>query len=155
MTNIRIERATLAQTSEIHTLIQLSMVKIYPKVYPSEAVDFFIEYHNLEHIEVNIKEGITLLAFDGNLAIGTINLKDNYLGGLYIHPHYLRQGLGRLLIQKAEAIAKTMNISKIKLEASLGSEEFYLSLGYQKLETKYTPLAHNARLYYFDFEKQI
>lgn len=68
----------------------------------------------------------------------SINLPDGYIkiNGLAVLPEYRRQGIGKLLMERVEELARERGISLIGLASGFQrteAHEFYEHLGYQKL----------------------
>ena len=72
-----------------------------------------------------------IVAVDGDRVVGFIGVDQEYVGWLYIHPNYYRQGLGRRLLQaglkltpeKAWTIALDNNLPALTLYQSEGFRE--------------------------------
>ena len=63
------------------------------------------------------------------------------IGGLVVDRNYRRMGVGRLLLQHAEAWAKEKGFSIVRLTSSItraGAHQFYQDLGYAKIKTQYS-----------------
>ena len=68
----------------------------------------------------------------------SINLPDGYIkiNGLAVLPEYRRRGIGKLLMERVEELARERGISLIGLASGFNrteAHEFYEHLGYQKL----------------------
>lgn len=107
---------------------------IYPRYYPEGAVNFFLSHHNDKNIENDIKSEFVYLCFDDeNNGVGTVTIKENEIGRLFVLPEYQGKGYGRELISFAEnEISKKYN--KIILHASLPAKAIYLKRGYKEVE---------------------
>ena len=55
------------------------------------------------------------------------------LCALYVHPDAGRRGIGKRILQALESRTNEQGILRIRLNASLNAEEFYLSNGYKTL----------------------
>ena len=152
---MHIRQAQLSDLPIIKNILHQSVKHYLPLVYQPEVIDYFLDYHNDQSISKGITDGYTLLAFQDNIAVATANITNNYVGGMYVLPGYTRHKLGSCLIKEILAYAEKANLNRVWLEATLGSEEFYLSLGFTMLATRYTPMENNMRLYYFDMEKHL
>ena len=63
------------------------------------------------------------------------------IGGLVVDRNYRRKGVGRLLLQHAEAWAKEKGFSIVRLTSSItraAAHKFYEQLGYAKIKTQYS-----------------
>jgi len=150
-----IRQAQLSDLPQIKNILHQSVKQYLPLVYQPEVIEYFIDYHNDERICKGIVEGYTLLAFNGNRAVATATITGDYVGGMYVLPDYTRNKLGTSLMNQIIDIAKRDLLRSVWLEATLGSEEFYYSLGFTMLATRYTPIDDKMRLYYFDMQKII
>ncbi|MBQ8965340.1 GNAT family N-acetyltransferase [Ruminococcus sp.] len=105
---------------------------IYPKYYPLGAVDFFLKHHSDENIMEDISCGRTFLCVDENgCAAGTVSVKENDIGRLFVLPEFQGQGCGRLLLDFAEDMIR-QNFDEIVLDASLAAKAIYLKRGYRE-----------------------
>lgn len=75
------------------------------------------------------------VAVEGDVVTGFASFTVDELIGLYVHPRYQGQGIGRALVQHFcdEAIAQ--GIDKVFTTASLYAEGFYLRLGFTAIKT--------------------
>jgi GNAT superfamily N-acetyltransferase len=53
---------------------------------------------------------------------------------MYTRPDFLRQGVGRLILDLAEAAAAAEGFDRVELVATMGGEPLYLSAGYREIE---------------------
>lgn len=150
---MHIRQAQLSDLPIIKTILHQSVKHYLPLVYKPEVIDYFLDYHNDLSITKGITDGYTLLAFQDDKPVATANITDDYIGGMYVLPGFARHKLGTCLINEIVHFAKKSKLKRVWLEATLGSEEFYLSLEFSMLATRYTPMDNNMRLYYFDMEK--
>jgi N-acetylglutamate synthase-like GNAT family acetyltransferase len=52
----------------------------------------------------------------------------------YVHPHWSRKGIGRMILAACEQAARNAGFRQVELAATLPGVPFYLSSGYQKSE---------------------
>ena len=67
--------------------------------------------------------------------VGVIGVKDDYVDGLWIHPHFHRRRIGVRLMRDAEAEARERGHTKMWLESSeynAGAPAFYRAIGYRE-----------------------
>ena len=53
---------------------------------------------------------------------------------MYTAPEFVRQGVGRLILDLCEDAARTAGYDRAELVATLGGERLYLAAGYQEIE---------------------
>jgi N-acetylglutamate synthase-like GNAT family acetyltransferase len=70
------------------------------------------------------------VAVKGDIVTGFASFIIDELIGLYVHPHYQGQGIGRSLVQHFCNEAAAQGIDKVITTASLYAEKFYLRLGF-------------------------
>ena len=109
---------------------------VYPKYYPVGAVEFFLKYHSDENISEDIRYQRTFLCIDdkGN-KVGTVTIKENDIGRLFVLPEFQGKGYGKALLDYAEKLI-SRNYSEIILDASLAAKKIYLNRGYAEIEYK-------------------
>jgi GNAT superfamily N-acetyltransferase len=53
---------------------------------------------------------------------------------MYTHPSFLRQGIGRLILDSCEAAARSEGFDRLQLAATLAGEPLYRASGFQEIE---------------------
>lgn len=128
-----IKKATQADAKEILELQKLA--------YITEAKrynDFSIEplKQTLESMEQDIKNQTVLKAIMDNKIVGSVRAhikKDNicYIGRLFVHPDYRRNGIGKHLMHNIESkFSKTTCFSLFTGDKSRENINLYMSLDY-------------------------
>lgn len=127
-------RADISDIETVKYITTETINSIYPHYYPKGAVDFFLNHHNDDNIKKDIESGIVYLCFDNeNNAVGTITVKENEIGRLFVLPKYQGNGYGRELILFAEKEI-SRKYDEIVLHASLPAKAIYLKRGYEETE---------------------
>ena len=65
------------------------------------------------------------------VGFGALVIPGRELRACYVHPSAARQGVGRALVERLEAIARSEAVPSLWLDASLGAVPFYTRLGYR------------------------
>jgi putative acetyltransferase len=108
--------------------------------YPPEVIDAWaplpISNDAVETVLAAPPGQIRLVAEIGGevVGIGEIVPALNELRACYVVPKAARQGVGTALVREIEQIAREHGLAHLQLDASLTSEPFYLSLGYEVRE---------------------
>ena len=118
----------------VKNITQKTIWSVYPKYYPSGAVQFFSNHHSDDRIRADIVAGIVFLIEVDGTAIGTVTVADNEINRLFVLPDFQRKGYGRELMDFAEEIIRKKH-DLIILDASLPAKQIYLKRGY--VTTKY------------------
>lgn len=53
---------------------------------------------------------------------------------MYTHPDFLRQGIGRMILDLCETAAREAGYDRVELVATMGGEPLYLAAGYREIE---------------------
>ncbi len=127
-------KADISDFETVKYITTETINSIYPRYYPKGAVDFFLNHHNDDNIKKDIESGIVYLCFDGgNDAVGTVTVKENEIGRLFVLPKYQGKRYGRELILFAEKEI-SRKYDEIVLHASLPAKAIYLKRGYEETE---------------------
>ena len=118
----------------VKDITQTTIWSVYPKYYPSGAVQFFSNHHSDDRIRADIVAGIVFLIEEDGTAIGTVTVASNEINRLFVLPDFQRKGYGRELMDFAEEIIRKKH-DYIILDASLPAKQIYLKRGY--VTTKY------------------
>ena len=113
----------------VKDITQTTIWSVYPKYYPSGAVQFFSNHHSDDRIRADIVAGIVFLIEVDGTAIGTVTVADNEINRLFVLPDFQRKGYGRELKDFAEEIIRKKH-DHIILDASLPAKQIYLKRGY-------------------------
>jgi N-acetylglutamate synthase-like GNAT family acetyltransferase len=73
----------------------------------------------------------------------------------FVHPNWVRRGLGRKMIQLCEEAAMENGFSEMVLGATLPGEPLYLSLGYSSVERTETIMPDNQVLTIVKMKKRL
>lgn len=127
---MNLQKAERKDAETVFRITRETIRAIYPHYYPQGAVDFFLAYHNIEHIQEDIDAGKVFLYMDAqNVPVGTVTINDKEIGRLFVLPAAQGNGYGRMLMDFAEAeIFRSSD--EIILDASLCAKPIYLKRGY-------------------------
>ena len=64
----------------------------------------------------------------------------------FVHPHFIRQGLARMILAACENAARAAGFTRAELVATLTGEPLYTATGYQVLERYDIPLPNGLTL---------
>jgi GNAT superfamily N-acetyltransferase len=111
----------------VHKVIDHSLTKIYPK----SALDWFYNYHSIEHLTEEIEAGADVaVIYDGDTMAATGTYYDDELKRLFVHPEYQRAGLGKMLMAELEDKARQAGRAFVMLYANPATWRYYQAKGY-------------------------
>lgn len=64
--------------------------------------------------------------------VGFISLLDNEVGGIFVHPSWQRQGIGKALMDKASSLHETLELDVF--EANKKGRSFYAKYGFEPVK---------------------
>lgn len=144
--------ATVEMADKIYNILHTTIRTVYPKYYPKEVVDFFCQYHSMEHILEGITSGNMGVLTDKGIIIGTGGYDGNHITGVYVLPNYQKQGCGSKIMDCLEEdISKKYDT--VLLEASLSAVCLYEHRGYKTVGHGIYELQNDVKLVYEIMEK--
>lgn len=145
-------QATASDAEQIAALVQRTIQTIYPKYYPKEVVDFFLNLHSYENIRKDINGGcVGILIKDGKI-VGTGQYQGNHITRVYVDPDFQGNGCGSHIMDCLEdAVGRQHN--KVVLDSSLPACRLYEKRGYRTIKHEWWPVANGVILVYEVMEK--
>ena len=126
--NIRI--ANEFDFESVKRITQTTIKTVYPKYYPSGAVQFFCDHHSDEKILEDIKANRVYLIENEENEVGTVTICGNEINRLFVLTKYQHMGYGRALMDFAEKMI-SKETDTVVLDASLPAKKIYLLRGYK------------------------
>lgn len=137
--NGKIRPACSDDWQTVRDITRETIQAVYPHYYPAGAVTFFLHHHNDEAIRKDIAENCVYLYISANgQAVGTVTVRENDIGRLFVLPAYQGCGCGGALIAFAERLIAAQYPEAV-LDASFAAKALYLRHGWQ--ETGYHIIA--------------
>ncbi len=97
--------------------------------------------HDLDHLDLWVAQISSAIV--GVVALEPADARDLpdgqrglLLHGLYVHPDYQHQGIGRRLLRQAEQQVRQRQLDGLLVRAQSGAGEFFVAQGMQALETR-------------------
>ena len=149
----RIRRAAADDLPTVRTITRETIEAVYPHYYPAGAVAFFLAHHNDDTIRQDIAGNCVYLyiSADGQ-AVGTVTVKENDIGRLFVLPAYQGHGYGGALLRFAEQrIAE--QYAEAVLDASFAAKAIYLRHGWQETGYHLIPCENGDYLCYDTMKK--
>jgi diamine N-acetyltransferase len=160
---------TEAQPNEFN-LIQYIVDETWPVTYgeilSKEQVDYMISlFYSLEALNKNVKDGHHFyFVKEDDTALGFIGIEHHYKGNpvtrihkIYILPETQGKGIGKLLIDKAEALAKENHSEKLSLNVNRFNPAvgFYEKLGFETVGSEDIEIGNGYLMEDFMMEKPL
>ena len=121
----------------VHKVIDHSLSGVYPK----SALDWFYNYHSVEHLQEEFEGGAAVaVVYDGDILAATGTYYSNELKRLFVHPDYQREGLGKMLMAELEEKALQAGKAYIMLYANPATWRYYEGKGYYPVNFAAEPM---------------
>lgn len=145
-------KASIEQFKEVKKITQDTIAGIYPKYYPTGAVDFFKKHHNDESIRMDLQAGLVYLLVENDEYVGTVTVKGNEICRLFVLPKFQHKGYGQELLDFAEEkVGATYDV--VMIDASLPAKKIYKLRGYSEIEY-HQIISDNRDVLCYDFMKK-
>jgi len=76
------------------------------------------------------------VADDEEVGYGVLNIPDERIDAIYVHPDHSRQGIASSLVAQLESRARMHGTDELKIVSSLNAKSFYERLDYWELDKK-------------------
>ena len=106
---------------------------IYPRYYPTGAVEFFLSHHSDAHILSDISDGKVYVLYEDAEPIGTVTISENKINRLFVLPEYHHKGYGNELLDFAEKMILE-SYKCVQIDASFPAKRIYSKRGYKETE---------------------
>ncbi len=110
-----------------------SILKLGASTYPAATVRAWAaSVDPLKYLGALAAGEVLIVACDGAdiVGYGRLVLGENRVRGLYVHPDQARSGVGTLLLEHLEKLAREHGIDRLHLSSSLNAVPFYRHHGY-------------------------
>ena len=129
-----------ADVESISALVQLSFTELAANDWEPNAREVFLAECSPASMRAAPKPAYALAAFDAERPVGFISMPTPaFLGLLFVHPRYLRQGIGRALWEQARAfIEKRYPATEtVETNSTPYAFKFYRSVGFVPISTEF------------------
>lgn len=134
--------------------MQETIRTVYPKYYPAEVVEFFLQLHSREHTQEGVESGNRgVLMVDGEI-VGVGCADGNHITSVYVLPECQGRGYGSHILDcLEERIAQEHDIAV--LDASLPATMLYEHRGYKTTGHGVLDVDNGVKLVYEIMEKRL
>jgi len=133
MIDFNIELATSNDLNKILELRRLAILKDAPSAMPNEKVILWANKKKNVEIKTQIDcYEIWVARLVSDDLLGWVRVKSNRIEALYVAEKYMRNGIGRTLLNHAEKQLLKNGFQICELEAAFNATPFYQQCGYRK-----------------------
>lgn len=153
--NYQIRQMKESDLLSVYDLVQSTIQVSYLEVYPTEAIEFFKNYHEKDNILKDAITGYTIIVQSGGEIIATGTLIGTNIRRVFVRPNFQNQGIGKSVVKRLEEKASLDKLSTLDLSASLISRHFWESLGFTFLRENFLPVPNGKKLIFYEMEKHL
>ncbi|MEM8641988.1 MAG: GNAT family N-acetyltransferase [Cyanobacteria bacterium P01_G01_bin.54] len=114
-------------------LIHQSVRQISPQDYPPEQVKAILKMYDAKTLAQYMVLVVQAQSQLVGVAAFQVPVKVCFISAVFTHPDWLRQGVGRSLVQEIERRALGQGAIWVAVASSLTADTFYKALGYKSL----------------------
>ncbi|MEH1924171.1 GNAT family N-acetyltransferase [Nostoc sp.] len=105
--------------------------------YSPEQIQALLNDIQVDKSQVEERKDIVFVAEIGEKIVGFSAYSRYWVNALYVHPQYVRQGVGTELLKAVENEAYSQNVKTLAVCASITAKPFYEASGYQEFSKTY------------------
>jgi len=130
---IRIRDATAADAGRVHALHVASATAVYQQLADGKGLEQWLATRSPAVCAEEIARWAVVVAEEDDvlLGFGALDTVKANIDAVYVAPDRWRQGIGRQLMLRLEAIAAAARLSRITLQAAGPAIQFYLKQGFR------------------------
>jgi putative acetyltransferase len=127
-----LRRATVDDASAVHSLHMASIRGLASGSYSAAQIDAWCGNRSPQSYHTPLTEQFVLVAEAEGQLVGFAQLdaSQSTVVAVYVHPRFVRQGIGLQLLRALESEAHLVGLSELRLQASLNAVGFYANAGY-------------------------
>jgi len=153
---MRIRRSVIEDAAELARLHKGTIRTINKADYSPKQIEVWSKRTNAKRFRNSHAIAVRYVVIDGKKIVGFSDFKKEdpeTFWGLYVHKDHLGKGIGSLLMQKMEDVARKMGIRRFILEATTTARTFYEKQGFRVMR-KSTHAIEDQNLDIFIMEKK-
>ncbi|MGB2925275.1 MAG: GNAT family N-acetyltransferase [Limnothrix sp.] len=146
-----------AEPKDLPNILQLQALSLRVLLAPTVADEVLDNLITQQHIEREKRDELILVALCNHDFIGFIALRtaQSQISGLFVHPDFVRQGIGTELITAAAEIMRVKKQRKLLVMASEYAKPFYKKMGFKTLRRSYLFVKRRQKIRVFWMRKEL
>lgn len=100
--------------------------------YPLEQLEEWTGGTTPMAFENAVEDRFHVAMIEGRVAgTGTVDLKTGRIDAVFVHPDFMRRGIGAAMVAHLGALARAAGLDRIMLDSTLNAAPFYRRLGFE------------------------
>lgn len=129
--------ATAADAPAISRLIIHTLRESNTLDYSSDIIDQVEQSFSPRAVLLLLTHRQVFVAIIDSHIVATASLDHDTVRSVFVDPHSQGLGIGRRLMEQAQAVALSAGINLLRVPSSITAEGFYAALGYKKVRDEY------------------
>jgi len=158
MPSFTIRRAVVGDIDEFKDVVVKSVLELCKDYYSPEQLNSLLaQYPNRDIYQRWIHERVLVVAeHDGRIVgFAQYHPPDASIEAVHVLPRFGGQGIGKMLVQEIEAVAREQGAARITLGSSLNATDFYEKCGYGRKDSCMFRCNDGVELKVVNFEKSL
>jgi GNAT superfamily N-acetyltransferase len=102
------------------------------KAYPLEQLEEWTGGTTSMAFANAVADRFHVAMVEGRVAgTGTVDLKTGKIDAIFVHPDFMRRGIGAAMVAHLEALARAAGLRQVMLDSTLNAAPFYRRLGFE------------------------
>ncbi len=160
-------KATFQDIPAVRSIAHAAWYLAYEGILSEKQIVYMLEMmYSVESLtkQIEINKHLFFLAQEKNQALGFVSIELHYqnqsvtkIHKIYILPTAQRKGVGRMLMQKAEEVARKHQNTKLQLNVNRHNKasNFYHKLGFQAIHTEDIDIGNGYLMEDYVLEKKL
>ncbi|MEH1864812.1 MAG: GNAT family N-acetyltransferase [Nostoc sp.] len=135
--HVKIRLVEPQDRNQIFDIQRDAIQRLCSQDYNPEQIQGLLNDKQLNDLEGKDTKDIVFVAEIGEKIVGFSAYSKYWVSAIYVHPQYVRQGIGTELLKAMERKALSENINTLAVCASITAKPFYEASGYQEFGETY------------------
>jgi GNAT superfamily N-acetyltransferase len=136
---IEVRPFTPSDSEEASNIIVRCLREVNRNEYTEGQIERLCNAFSPAKLDKRFSDRKSFVAVMNDSIVGTATIKHNELGSVFVDPDFHRRGVGRILVDFIESLARRDGITLLKANSSLTAVNFYQQLGYEILGERCEP----------------
>lgn len=120
----------------VSALIIRCLKEVNQADYTPQQIERLCQAFAPDQVKKRFGQRLSFVALQKGQIIGTVTLKQNEIGSLFILPDYHKRGIGQQLLRHIEQVALQNKQTEVIAYSSLTAIDFYQHHGYTQIDQK-------------------
>ena len=127
-----IRKAVRADADAAWDIRRAAVMSECASVYPLDQLEQWTGGTASRAFADAVEERFLVATVDEHVAgTGMIDLTTGKIDAIFVHPAYMKRGIGAAMMRHLETLARSQGLRELKLDSTLNAASFYRSVGFE------------------------